>query len=88
MGARKYAGLSGDSAYESAGLAAPLLYFVQTVAGCCNYVWFMAAYLPPVFLRITNYNSVKLIFLDILAQQLSHGIYWIVQIGPGVLLIS
>ena len=27
MGARKTAGLSGDSAYEGAGLAAPLLYY-------------------------------------------------------------
>ena len=30
MGARKTAGLSRDSAYEGAGLAAPLLYLVTT----------------------------------------------------------
>ena len=32
MGARKTAGLSRDSAYEGAGLAAPLLYFQNLIS--------------------------------------------------------
>ena len=42
MGARKTAGLSGDLAYEGAGLAAPLLYLsyyiiiVQMKHRCCS----------------------------------------------------